>query len=203
LEINFKNNVEYNINPRDIYSKSGFKLLEQNCHMQLNLATEDSVDGRISDEYDIIPIDKANFEELLRCFKTTFRQSEDRWLLDRSDEELEDYFENTVIKSPFQLINDASIAIKHDKQIITFSIVRESHGQANGHLWIMGVHPNYRNQGIGFTLVNHVKKQLIKNDFKTCSLNVDITNIPAIRLYEKHGFREDWVQTNYTWNRNK
>ncbi|NHJ83981.1 MAG: GNAT family N-acetyltransferase, partial [Asgard group archaeon] len=148
LELNFKNNLGYNIDPGNLYSQIGFKLVEQNCHMRYTLTNTITTDFS-NNAFEIIPINQANFDELFQCFKITFRNAQDRWLNDKTDKELEDYLKEILIKSPFPLIKYASIAIKDDNKIIAFSIVRASHGQANGHLWIMGVLLEYRKQGLG------------------------------------------------------
>ena len=201
LDINFKNNHSYKPNLVDIYPSLGFELLEKSCHMRMKLDVLNSGQIAFSDEYEIIPIDKLDNDAFYSCFYTTFRNSQDNWLLDKTDDELRSIFDNDIIENRFQLINDASIALKHNEEVIAFSVVRQSHGPDNGHLSIMGVHPEYRKKGIAKNLINHMRNQLIKNKFKTASLNVDISNKPAFNLYKTQGFTEDWIQTNYTWKK--
>ncbi|MFW9922250.1 MAG: GNAT family N-acetyltransferase [Candidatus Thorarchaeota archaeon] len=201
LEINFKNNIAYDQDFGDLYSTLGFYLLEENCHMRLNLLQNRNPEKIFSSMYSIIPLTSIDEKELFNCFQFIFRNSEDKWLLDKSDKELKQYFDDTIINSRFQLISDVSIAILDQDKIIAFSVIRESHGEANGHIWIMGVHPEYRKQGLGKYLINYSKQLLPVKGYKTLSLNVDLSNIPAVRLYESQGFNKNWIQTNYTWRK--
>lgn len=49
------------------------------------------------------------------------------------------------------------------------------------------VHPNYFRKGIANKLISYVFE---KNDFSQAHVETAVVNIPAINLYEKHGFAE-------------
>jgi GNAT superfamily N-acetyltransferase len=49
------------------------------------------------------------------------------------------------------------------------------------------VHPNYFRRGIANKLISHVLKV---NDFSAAIVETAVVNIPAIKLYKKHGFVE-------------
>jgi ribosomal-protein-alanine N-acetyltransferase len=52
------------------------------------------------------------------------------------------------------------------------------------------VAPDYRRQGIGEKLTAELERQLKENDVTCLTLEVRVSNIPAIALYEKLGFRQ-------------
>lgn len=56
-----------------------------------------------------------------------------------------------------------------------------------GHLG-MGVHPDYRGQGIGSRLLRSALELARETGLECVDLDVYASNVPAIRLYEKFGF---------------
>ncbi len=55
---------------------------------------------------------------------------------------------------------------------------------------ILAVDSNYRKQGVGKNLMNHVKDQAKKQKMSSVSLTVWSDNMNAIKFYEKQGFQE-------------
>lgn len=51
------------------------------------------------------------------------------------------------------------------------------------------VHPQYFKQGLGKGLLDYIHNLAIKKNMKAIRLDVYESNIPAINLYEKNGFR--------------
>lgn len=88
--------------------------------------------------------------------------------------------------------NTAILAMKIDQEIVGISRIRRNERETQLHCGSLGmtVHPNYRGLSIGNLLLGAVilyarEKYGIWNVF----LHVRIFNRPAIRLYEKHGFK--------------
>ena len=50
------------------------------------------------------------------------------------------------------------------------------------------VKPDYRRQGIGRSLVNHVVETAKQMNYKEMSIGVDLDNYPALKLYIEAGF---------------
>jgi ribosomal protein S18 acetylase RimI-like enzyme len=193
--------IEEEISLHNVYVNLDFILLEQTCHMKMPIKTKDDFYYDLPEKYKIIPIKDLSENDFYNCFHNVFRNSQDQWMLQKSDNEIRSYFESTIIKSPFPLIGSASIGLFDDNKMIAFTVVRESHGQKNGHLWIMGVHSDYRRQGLGNALMNFIKNKLKISDYQTFSLNVNLANTPAYELYKKHNMNEDWVQNCYVWKK--
>lgn len=58
-------------------------------------------------------------------------------------------------------------------------------------LWELHVQNGLRGQGIGSSLLKAVQKQAVAENFRILALEVQNTNVPAIRFYRKHGFEID------------
>jgi ribosomal-protein-alanine N-acetyltransferase len=58
------------------------------------------------------------------------------------------------------------------------------------------VKSSFRKQGIAANLVTYILEKL-KNKVKTCYLEVRVSNLPAINLYKKFGFKICNLRKNY------
>jgi len=65
------------------------------------------------------------------------------------------------------------------------------------HFLNVTVHPMYRCQGIGSGLIRFALKLCEREKIKEAFLEVRKSNIAALRLYRKFGFKEDGVRKNY------
>lgn len=62
----------------------------------------------------------------------------------------------------------------------------------NGYIWLLAVDETYRGQGIAQKLMEHGLEALKKQHAKFISISVRTINTPAINLYKKLGFKEEW-----------
>ena len=58
-----------------------------------------------------------------------------------------------------------------------------------GHILLLAVHPNFRRRGLGTALLKHTLSELKRRGVKKVYLEVGTSNIPAINLYKKLGFK--------------
>jgi len=58
-----------------------------------------------------------------------------------------------------------------------------------GHIVSLAVDKGQRRQGIGFALAEEAMRRMRAAGLKECFLEVRVTNEPAIKLYEKLGFK--------------
>lgn len=65
------------------------------------------------------------------------------------------------------------------------------------HITTIAVHPDYRRKGIGETLMKFILNLGIKENYKTCVLEVRISNVNSINLYKKLGFRIEMIKKEY------
>ena len=183
---------------KSLLKDKGFSLVEEIVHMR----------GSLSDlARDVPPLRKsvvsqllteADRDDLYRCWTETFLQGNDRSILSKTDAERKTFFEESF-NFEEDLIEEASVGLSQDSQLIAFSLVRPTHGEKNGHLWEMGVHPESRGRGLAKYLLAHAVQQLIGLGFETMSLNVDAANTPAYRLYKAIGLQDDWCLVSYNW----
>lgn len=94
--------------------------------------------------------------------------------------------------------SENSIASELDNPL-SFWLVAEDNGKIAGYvgsqavldaadMMNLAVSPDYRQQGIGYALVNGLVQHLQKNSVIALLLEVRVSNMPAISLYEKLGF---------------
>lgn len=69
-----------------------------------------------------------------------------------------------------------------------FSDLRRLKFAKKGHIISVAVMPDYRNQGIGYSLVDKALFALSALQTDECYLEVRMSNDPAINLYRKMGF---------------
>lgn len=58
------------------------------------------------------------------------------------------------------------------------------------HIYTVGVLPEYRNKGVGSTLIRRCINDMLKDNVHEIILDVHSDNIPAYNLYKKFGFLE-------------
>ena len=64
----------------------------------------------------------------------------------------------------------------------------------------VAVHPDFRRQGIAEALINRLVADLKERDIYALLLEVRVSNMPAITLYEKLGFSQVGRRKNYCHN---
>ena len=67
----------------------------------------------------------------------------------------------------------------------------------------IAVDKNYTRKNIASTMLNHIIEVCKKMDLDNIFLEVRESNIPAINLYEKHGFKKISIRTNYYKDNNE
>lgn len=73
----------------------------------------------------------------------------------------------------------------------------EESGPLIGHVWTLEVVAPYRRRGIGALLLSRLEEALRTRGARECYLEVRADNEPAIRLYEKAGYRRDRLLRDY------
>ncbi len=127
----------------------------------------------------MIVIDTANFETQLSSLLE----------LDRMDaaEAGEKQWDCEKSKSLF-LEDDVVIVARSDVQVVGFCRVRV-HSPLYGVICKIFVHPEYRRQGIGTSLMVNACDYIRNQSCDQAYLGVDAENDAAIALYKKVGFR--------------
>ena len=78
-----------------------------------------------------------------------------------------------------------------------FIIVLYKNGSGVAGIETLNVDPIFRGNGIGKKLLMSAEEEMYPKDIRRIRLEVSTGNIPAIRLYEKSGFRKTAILKNY------
>lgn len=71
------------------------------------------------------------------------------------------------------------------------------------HITTIAVKPEFKRKKIGEALLNRILEDCYKNEIKYITLEVRVSNIPAISLYEKYGFKSLGSRKGYYQNNNE
>ena len=88
-----------------------------------------------------------------------------------------------------------STVLEYDEAVIGFAIF--SPVIPESHLLNIAIDPAYHKKGLGDKLLKHVILQNKAVGVKVITLEVRVSNLIAINLYEKNGFYKDAIRLNY------
>ena len=97
----------------------------------------------------------------------------------------------------FNTLPEAFNVAEAQGQVVGYIMCRLEHGFSDlrrlrfakkGHIVSVAVIPQYRQMGIGYSLVRQAISAMIARQMDECYLEVRVTNYPAINLYRKMGF---------------
>ena len=108
-------------------------------------------------------------------------------IVEVSKEEIENIFKQ-IFNQELKLNIYSKIVVYKEKEIMGFLIYDDIFDRYE--IEYIGVLEQYRNKGIGSKLMEYLKD-------KSISLEVDINNKYAIKLYEKYGFKKASIRKNY------
>ena len=72
-----------------------------------------------------------------------------------------------------------------------------------GHITTIAVKKEYLRNHIGETIIHNIIEDCYKNNIKYMTLEVRVSNIPAIKLYEKYGFQSLGTRKGYYQDNNE
>ncbi len=99
---------------------------------------------------------------------------------------------------------DASLVAVHvPSGMICGAVLVTSVGKANGHIPQVCIAPHFQGRRIGSSLLSACVRRLGRDGYRNISLTVTDENSPAIRLYQRLGFRTLRRFGAYVWNRPK
>jgi len=112
-------------------------------------------------------------------------------------------FNKNTAYTPRQLeylttIANSNCLVKTINEIIQgFIIVLYCNGKNVAGIETLNVDPKFRGRGIGRKLINAAEEDMYSRFIKKIRLEVSVGNIPAIKLYEKLGFKKIALFKNY------
>jgi ribosomal protein S18 acetylase RimI-like enzyme len=87
---------------------------------------------------------------------------------------------------------DVIAVVAGGKPLAGFGLIRRDEGDLFRHCWEMGrvmVRPSMQRHGLGAAIVNRLLAEAKRRKVEVLWLDVRITNVPAIELFQKLGFR--------------
>ncbi|MCI8444451.1 MAG: ribosomal protein S18-alanine N-acetyltransferase [Clostridia bacterium] len=113
--------------------------------------------------------------------------------------EFDDFWTYSILKEELQSNNSNYLIAKLDKKIVGFAGIKIVLNEAD----IMNIvtKKSFRNQGIGTLLLQHLLSLCKELKLSSLSLEVNETNLAAIHLYEKFGFKTLGLRKNYYQNK--
>lgn len=192
LDLTFPHDRPDNKQFRVLYESWGMKLVDETIILKRELADSEGSRENFPQNFEIKPLTEISQEKLYQSWCEMFESAQIRFFVNRTEEERIGFFkENFSFSEP--LIEESSLAIisnDPEETIVGFSLVRPTHGEGNGQLWQLGIHPNYRRKGLGEKLLVLIMEKLQHQGFKTIGVGVDPENRPACELYRKHGLEK-------------
>lgn len=97
----------------------------------------------------------------------------------------------------FNTLPEAFVVAESQGQVVGYIMCRLEHGFSDlkklrfarkGHIVSVAVMPDFRNIGMGYSLVEQAMSALSAHNADECYLEVRLNNYPAINLYKKMGF---------------
>ena len=87
------------------------------------------------------------------------------------------------------------VVAEENGKVVGYIMCRIETGLSNfriikrGHVISIAVLPRYRRRGIAHALMKEAMQNMVSYKAKECFLEVRVSNVPAIRLYQKMGFK--------------
>jgi len=109
------------------------------------------------------------------------------WTLEGYSREMNSPNSELLVLSVPNFQNNISTSLDQTQKIIgigcLWAILEEAH------LTILGIHPDYRGQGLGRLLLTALLTKAVQRKLERATLEVRDSNVSALSLYEKFGFK--------------
>ena len=131
------------------------------------------------DNIEISTMNNTDFENISPILSTDF----------------DDFWTTTTLKSELENEHSKYIVAKHQDKIVGFAGIWKAVDDV--HITNIVVRKDFRNNGIGNLLLEKLISLTKELNFKELTLEVNANNTPAIKLYEKHGFKNLGIRKKY------
>ena len=163
-----------------------FRKLEDNLFLECSLSRCELIDHPLPEGIELQLICNIESDNLFQCYKESFLVSEHRQFFDYTVQQIREAFDDLFdLSKPFN--ERASLVLLKDGQVIGFSLVRPRIEEE--HLAMFGLDPDHRGRGLAQALILKSMSIVLDQGTERMSIGVDAVNVPAVKLYEKVGFR--------------
>lgn len=135
----------------------------------------------------IQPMQKSEVEEVLKIEERAY--GDHHWSKDSFYGEL-----SNELAHYYSAYDDKGVLVGYAGY---WGIIDESH------ITTIAIKPEFKRKKIGEALLNKILEECYKNKIKYITLEVRKSNIPAINLYEKYGFKSLGTRKGYYQNNNE
>ncbi|MFX0066178.1 MAG: GNAT family N-acetyltransferase [Candidatus Hermodarchaeota archaeon] len=178
------------------YESQNVKIMMEEIFMRSDLSEVEVPSVKLPTDFEVKSITETDEEEYYECYYEAFKAGKDRLFLDQTEKQRREGFQEYFDRSrPFN--EEASIVLMKNNRIYGFSFVRPRGEE--GHLALIGIHPDFQRKNLGKTLLYLIIKKLAQQGLKTISLGVDPVNTPAYNLYRSLGFKTVSRSVTHVW----
>tara|TARA_Y100000741_G_scaffold363243_1_gene351032 strand:+ start:112 stop:594 length:483 start_codon:yes stop_codon:yes gene_type:complete len=103
------------------------------------------------------------------------------------------------INTQFNKINNFSLGLWESEKLVglVFGELLIIEKKSEYEIFIIYVHKKYRKKGCGSYLLQSILKSNFTKPLQRISLDVSVSNIPAIKLYNKYNFKQTGIRKKY------
>ncbi|NPD89648.1 MAG: GNAT family N-acetyltransferase [Asgard group archaeon] len=177
---------------KQYFLQAGMKQTHTVLCMKNQLTPDIIRDVSINYDYHVESMNLQDRQLLMDCYMEIFAESYDNFTNSLDSKEYKVW--NFTLDAK---MTEDSRVIKKDKEIIAISRVVD-YGDFM-ELGPIGVLPDHRGKGLGNVLMEECLASLLEQDKTNTYLEVDISNTPAIKLYDKYGFKEVSKKHGFLW----
>ena len=182
------------------YESEGWKKLEDNTFMDVNPKDIVIDEPGIPEGFKLRPLLDVDNDVLFRCYHESFTTGQATWIYDMTEKQRRQEFEKLFDRSQ-QINKPASLIVEKEREIVGFALVI-SRSNEEEHLESIGVLSSVRGRGLGKLMISRIIEVLYNQNINRLTLGVDPINIPAVKLYEKLGFKLVSRTATYSWKPN-
>jgi ribosomal protein S18 acetylase RimI-like enzyme len=184
---------------RTHYDAEGFTFIAETAHMELRVKGLEMEAPPLPPEYELRPLFDFGHDTLFQLYSDVFYTSQDSLFFTQSNDERQAYFKAEFNKR-LKYNKDTTLALQKGETLIGFSLVRPTLGGRNCHLSKIGIHPDFRRQGLGKGLLRLILSKSAEKRLRDMTLCCEPNNTPAFNLFSSHGFKEDLREKEYYWS---
>ncbi len=183
---------------KEVYGPAGMKQGYEWKYMEAELDSPDLGIPQLPEGMRIVSLTDVTNDALWPSYDAAFMTGGDRRYAEQSPKERRENFEEFFSRK-VRFDENASIVLYDNERILGFvkiDIISEGtyvHG--------VGVVPEYRKRGLGKLVLGTSMLRAAESNQKKMILEVDVENVPAIRLYESLGFRQVKGSISYIWQK--
>jgi len=175
---------------------NGMYKAAEEFHMYLDLEPNMRYDAILPEDIVLVGMFSIDRDALVKQFFDVFGDSKDELWIDMTKEQ-QTVSCNYWFDRNRPLVEEASyIALKDDK-VVGVHIARPDGETVD--VGPVGIHPNYRRQGLATALFRKSLNVLVSQGYKRVTLDVAVENTPAYTMYENLGFKKMHKKAFYVW----